>query len=401
MINKIKKNKKVCIVVRDQYAPNIRAFNDAQTLKDAGYDVCVLGIKKDKNVKPYEIIDDIPVYRVPVPKDYFTIYYISPEYYLKTVPKLVRKAVELDADIYHCHDIGTLPVLVVLKKFCRKTVVYEAHDPDFVSLALKNEKNKNFKFIAGKLIYMLERYTSIFANITIVTTPAAKDNRKYLDNVKIIYYRANPKHFNPNVKDDSLKNKYEGNRLLCYTGRIDETKGFVVMLEVMKKIKKKISNVKWLIVGKVLTYNGLRINYERTLEIIKEQGLEDNIEVIPWVPYWDVAKYINISEIGVVPIQPVKNYVMGLQNKLLDYMSCGIPVVACDFPEERNIIKKADCGILVDATNPEQLAEAIIYLLKNPKRAKEMGQNGLKAVREIFIYKHEMEKLVDLYEKLY
>ncbi|WP_243669690.1 glycosyltransferase [Methanoculleus chikugoensis] len=91
------------------------------------------------------------------------------------------------------------------------------------------------------------------------------------------------------------------------------------------------------------------------------------------------------GSIGLLVFQPdYYNAYIGLPNKLFDYMLCGLPVVASDFPEIRKVVAETECGVLVDPTDPpDAIAEAITYLLEHPDAARRMGgENGRKAVLE-------------------
>ena len=81
-------------------------------------------------------------------------------------------------------------------------------------------------------------------------------------------------------------------------------------------------------------------------------------------------------------------------------MLAGMPVIASNFPLWNDIIKFADCGITVDPQRPKGIAAAIQIVLSNDDRAKQMGENGRKAVIEKYNWAIEEEKLVLIYRHL-
>ena len=66
----------------------------------------------------------------------------------------------------------------------------------------------------------------------------------------------------------------------------------------------------------------------------------------------------------------------------------------------KKLIVDIGCGIPVDPTNPEEIAKAIEYLIEHPEEAKQMGENGRKAVLEKYNWEHEEKKLLRIYEEL-
>ena len=106
------------------------------------------------------------------------------------------------------------------------------------------------------------------------------------------------------------------------------------------------------------------------------------------------------SAAGVVTFYPLPNHVDAQPNKMFEYMSAGIPVIASHFPLWREIIEDNQCGLLVDPLNPEAIANAIDYLINNPQEARSMGQNGRRAVEEKYNWTIEQQKLLEFYQRI-
>ena len=78
-------------------------------------------------------------------------------------------------------------------------------------------------------------------------------------------------------------------------------------------------------------------------------------------------------------------------------MAAGIPVIASNFPLWREIVKESNCGLLVDPLNPNEIADAICWLLEHPQDAEKMGRNGMEAVERKYNWANEEAKLLDFY----
>jgi glycosyltransferase involved in cell wall biosynthesis len=79
-------------------------------------------------------------------------------------------------------------------------------------------------------------------------------------------------------------------------------------------------------------------------------------------------------------------------------MMSGLPVIASDFPLWREIIGQPAAGLLVPPNDPSALSEAIDWILRNPDRAREMGQRGRTAVERSFNWQSEAASLPSAYE---
>jgi glycosyltransferase involved in cell wall biosynthesis len=77
-----------------------------------------------------------------------------------------------------------------------------------------------------------------------------------------------------------------------------------------------------------------------------------------------------------------------------------LPVIGSDFPLWREIIDGNECGLCVDPSNPQKIADAIMIILENPDLAERMGQNGRKAIIEKYNWNNEAAKLVSIYNNL-
>jgi glycosyltransferase involved in cell wall biosynthesis len=77
-----------------------------------------------------------------------------------------------------------------------------------------------------------------------------------------------------------------------------------------------------------------------------------------------------------------------------------LPVVCSDFPVYREVAGITGAGILVDPTKPEQIADGIESLIRNPALAMQMGEAGSRVVHERFNWNKERLKLLQLYHEV-
>ena len=63
--------------------------------------------------------------------------------------------------------------------------------------------------------------------------------------------------------------------------------------------------------------------------------------------------------------------------------------MACDFPEIKRVVAGDQTGICIDSHDPDQIAEAVNYLLENKKIYKELSENSRLASKK---YNWDLEK---------
>jgi glycosyltransferase involved in cell wall biosynthesis len=114
----------------------------------------------------------------------------------------------------------------------------------------------------------------------------------------------------------------------------------------------------------------------------------------------EVSLLLGGARAGLVLFHPMPNHVDAQPNKMFEYMSAGLPVIASDFPLWREIVAGAGCGLLVNPLDPEQIASALRWMLENPHEAEAMGKKGQEAVRRTYNWDREATQLVGLYKKL-
>ena len=102
----------------------------------------------------------------------------------------------------------------------------------------------------------------------------------------------------------------------------------------------------------------------------------------------DVRPYLEVAYLLVLSSDKE-----GLSLSLAEAMAYGIPCVATDVGGNKEIVAHGQTGLLVKPRSPEQLAEAIEYLLAHPEERSRMGANALRRVHEHFNIEDSMGRL--------
>lgn len=119
-----------------------------------------------------------------------------------------------------------------------------------------------------------------------------------------------------------------------------------------------------------------------------------------WADREKVSAILANCRAGLVLYYPEPNHIRAQPNKLFEYMSASLPVIASDFPLWREIVDGAGCGLLVDPKDPQSIADAMQWILDHPTEAVEMGRRGRKAIEQRYNWEAESESLIALYRDL-
>jgi glycosyltransferase involved in cell wall biosynthesis len=85
---------------------------------------------------------------------------------------------------------------------------------------------------------------------------------------------------------------------------------------------------------------------------------------------------------------------------MFEYMASGTPLIASDFPLWREIVLGNKCGFCVDPMDPIAIAKAIDFMIQHPQQARQMGENGRRAVLERYTWAREETRLLALYKAI-
>jgi len=303
---------------------------------------------------------------------------------------VVKKAVEVKADIYHFHDFELIYKVMKIKKAlpgCK--IIYDVHEhyPDMMRMSKKVPRI--LRPLATFLVDKTELRKAKKFDQIITADDAVKERFDRVNpRVDVIY---NFSEFQP-AEGDNTEKEYD----VIYQGGITLERGVFHVVQAINILRDKFPDLRMIFVGPFDDPEGRDLVYN----YIEEHDLDRNVLFAGRVPHVEVEEYIRKSRIGVVTLLPLPKYYKNIPIKQFEYMSCGIPVVGSDLPPIKRFVTKYNSGIIVDPTKPEEIAKAINILLSDSRLCQEMGDNGIKAVREEYNWGKMEEKLLKIYSRL-
>ncbi len=306
-----------------------------------------------------------------------------------TLFRVFRECWRRDADVYHCHEPDALLIGMVIKVLKRKRVVYDVHEhwPTEIPFDLHVRQDSSLQKILTAIVDPIELFLARRADSTIAVSDSVAERFRDggLDPVIIANYSIAD-------LDIPLHPGKNGKRILYMAGNMQAFHGIRECILAVARVFSQHPDASLTLVGNVRDDIG---------EIVPDEHTRQRVHTTGFLPYRRMYEALAAGDIGLLVFQPAYyNISIGLPNKLFDYMLVGLPVVASDFPEIRKVVSDADCGILVDPTDIEAIADAIAYLLENPDEARRMGQNGRRAIEQRYNWGRMEASLLTLYRNL-
>lgn len=176
-----------------------------------------------------------------------------------------------------------------------------------------------------------------------------------------------------NITGQNIRNKYQLNDcpVILYIDRIEEHKGVDILLDAFNEVRKKVTDVKLIIIGKCT-----RQSYFNKIQAMADKS----IVFVEYVPHNEISGYYFASSI----FATCAVYEEGLSHTIIEAQAFGKPVVAFDIPSHREIVKDDETGILVkNIGSKNDFAYALIELLTNPAKKDTMSKNSLLWTEEL------------------
>lgn len=112
-------------------------------------------------------------------------------------------------------------------------------------------------------------------------------------------------------------------------------------------------------------------------------------------PYQDPSEVVPALDIGVLCSRTE-----GLGSAVLEYMAWAKPVVATRVGGVPEAVEENETGLLVGDDDDEGLALALLGLMEDPNRRRQMGEAGRRRVREMFLWEDILGRWQDLFQSL-
>jgi glycosyltransferase involved in cell wall biosynthesis len=303
---------------------------------------------------------------------------------IKTTKLVLNKAIELDSDIYHFHDPELIPTGMRLVKL-GKRVIFDVHENIAEQIQWKSYLPRPLRLLLSAIYKLYERRFVKSLVLILAENSYAEHFKKITKNYTIVL----------NMPQTGLLERFVTNNRdkveFFYIGGISEIRGVYLLLDALSILRRGGITFKMHFVG---SSYGVEINMEKYEEIKTDIIFHGALELS------EGYKISNNCMIGLSILKPIGNYVTSYSTKIFEYMAIKLPVITSNFPLYQEVVGKFNCGICVDPMNPQDIANAMQYIIDNPEIARLMGKNGKQAIEHKYNWDIEQNKLFDVYDNL-
>lgn len=176
---------------------------------------------------------------------------------------------------------------------------------------------------------------------------------------------------------------------VLFLGRIDPKKGLDLLVPAFAQAAAAVPEARLVLAGPDNS------GYMKVVEkMIARHGLQPSVSYVGMLLGEEKLEALRSAAVLVLP-----SYSESFGMAVIEALACGTPVIISDQVNIHEEIASADAG-LVTPCEPEALARAILFLLRNPDTAETMGQNGRALIEEKHSWDHIARAMLDVYRQV-
>lgn len=294
---------------------------------------------------------------------------------LLTTVRFVQAARELAPDVVHTNDADTLPAAVWLSRSVR-VHVHDAHE-------LTSDRANQFWWERHLDLWWerraIPRAAAVVSVSPAITQQMAQTHGRTVQTIRNIPLGGPNEVSPPFLLRDNLSIP-RGHRIALYLGIRSPGRGLLDLIRAVADVPD---------VHVVLLGSSVRGFDDDLIALAISLNVTGRVHVLPPVDSRSLLAMSAQADVGICLIEPVsKSYELSLPNKLFEYLNAGLPVVATDLPEIRNVVSCCSGGVLCSPGSVFEIREALRQRLPAP-----IGEKVPSGERE-------MRRLADIYDNL-
>lgn len=307
------------------------------------------------------------------------------------------------ADVYHAHDLDTLPSAAALAQRHGGRLVYDSHEL-FVDQLDLGPRARQFawpsrlkQWVARQNYARLERalISRAAAVIAVSQASAAELARRYGIARPTVLLNT-PPFEDWQAGSTWLRDRLglsPDQRIVLLQGAVLPDRGQVELVESLVHLPAHV----------VLVFLGFNLGtFQPAIRTAAARlGLAARVHFLDALPSNELLAATASADVGMILLAGHnKNHRYTLPNKLFEYMMAGLPCVATDWPELGRLVRLTGAGVTIPDLTPPAIAAGILEVLAADDRRQALRAAGLHAARTEYNWEHQSQNLLTLYQEL-
>ncbi|MEM7530719.1 MAG: glycosyltransferase family 4 protein [Chloroflexota bacterium] len=310
-------------------------------------------------------------------------------WWLQFYPRFLRLCKQEKTNVIVCGHIavGLVSWLLAKKLKCKFVIVTYGNE-----ITGPVERNQPIEYWFCK--FLLNQADAI-VSISNFTTDAVLQWGVSPEKIHKIHPGVDPKIFHPNISTANIieKHNLKESHVILTVARLVERKGHDMIIQGMPKILADVPNTKYLIIGTGRFQDSLK-------QLAEDIGVADHIIFAGYIKDEMLPNYYCASDVFVMPSRQMVGSVEGFGIVYLEANACGKPVIAGRSGGSLDAIVDGETGLFVDSTNIDDIANAIIRILRDKSYANILGQKGRQHVETKLSWAISAQKFIEVIERL-
>ena len=114
----------------------------------------------------------------------------------------------------------------------------------------------------------------------------------------------------------------------------------------------------------------------------------------------DCLNRMALCDVGIATLNNSNVFETVLPGKIIDYLTCRLPVVASLSGYPKNMIENEKIGFVTNSQSVDEMVDYILKLHHNPELLRVMKSNCGKFIEKNFLWENNINKLTNLIDKL-
>ena len=270
-----------------------------------------------------------------------------------------------------------------MKFKCPLVIRLHGSDTYFCNLDDRKVKSKN-KFLEKKALLGANKIVGVSKFVANRTKELFQLNVE----IAVIHNAIDITLFKPNHQNIKRKS-------LLYFGTIIRKKGVLEIAKAFNKIVEKDNKVHLTLLGRD-NFDSLSKESTKSMfkALLNEKALQ-NVVFLDAVPYQDVLKHIQQSEVVLLP-----SFAEAFPMTWLEAMALEKKLVTSNIGWAKELMIDGVTGFMINPKDTDKFTSKVLTLLNENEAAMKMGKEGRKRIISNFDMKHSLQKNIVFYKKI-